>query len=69
MTGDKLPRTVRPIQLEYLTVGYIVRWYSQDLYTLTEKQFVDECMMRSGGGMNPKRAVDIYNELMYEAGL
>lgn len=76
-TSAKLPctinepaiRLVRPLQMEYMTVGKVVRWWGKDFYRITEQAFVDHCMKESNGSMNPVRLRTIYNQLMSEAGL
>lgn len=62
-------RLVRPMQMEYLVVGKVIRWLSYDLYRITEKEFVDHCMRESHGSMNPNRLKAIYKQLMDEAGI
>lgn len=62
-------RLVRPMQMEYITVGYVLRNLAYDLYRITEKQFVDMCMEKSNGSMNPQRCRAIYKHLMDEAGI
>lgn len=62
-------RLVRPLQIEYITIGKVVRWWGPDLYRMTEDQFVNHCMKESNGSMNPVRLRTIYNQLMQEAGL
>jgi hypothetical protein len=64
----KTPNAYRPLYSEYYTVGYILR-YEKNVYDMTEREFVDRCIFCSGGAMNPKRAVEIYELLREEAGL
>lgn len=61
-------RLYRPMQIEYMTVGYILR-YEESVYTMTEDRFVRCCMFYSHGSMNPQRAQAIHRQLMEEAGL
>jgi hypothetical protein len=63
-----IPRSYRPLQIEYMTVGYILR-YEKNVYDMTPMEFQTACMIYSNGYMNPNRAIDIYNALMEEAGL
>lgn len=62
-------RLVRPLQIEYMTVGKVIRYWGNDFYKITEQQFVDQCMKESGGGMHPLKLIGIYHQLMSEAGL
>lgn len=62
-------RLVRPMQMEYITVGKVLRYWAQDFYRISEKLFVDHCMKESGGSMNPHRVRAIYKQLMDEAGI
>lgn len=62
-------RLVRPMQMEYITVGKVLRWWAQDFYRITEEQFVSHCMKESGGSMNPGRLKAIYSQLRQEAGI
>ena len=76
-TSAKLPcsaeapaiRLVRPMQMEYITVGTVLKWWAQDFYRITEKEFVDHCMKESNGSMNPDRVRAIYRQLREEAGI
>lgn len=68
MTGDNLPRSYRPLYNEYLAVAAVIK-LERNIYDMTAQEFQNHCMIHSNGVMNPKRALDIYNELMYEAGL
>lgn len=63
-----IPQAHRPLYLEYITVGHILR-NEKSVYELTQEQFVNLCMMYSGGGLSPFNARIIYNQLMEEAGL
>ena len=63
------PRLVRPLQQEYIVVGTVLKWWAQDFYRITEKEFVDYCMKQSNGSMNPVRLRTIFNQLMNEAGV
>lgn len=65
----RIPRTVRPLYMEYLVMGEMLRVFQPDLYEMTQEKFCTEAMRMSGGGMNPTRVVQIYHELMKEAGL
>lgn len=69
MTKDPAIRLVRPLQIEYITVGMILKNWGEYFYQSTEKEFVDKCMKLSNGSMNPIRVKTIYNQLMHEAGL
>ena len=71
MSKDRVtePRLVRPLQMEYLTVGLILQSWQGYLYKSTEQEFVDRCMQLSNGSMNPVRLRTIFNQLMREAGL
>jgi hypothetical protein len=62
------PRGYRPLQIEYLTVGYILR-YEKSIYDMTEQEFQTACMIYSNGYMSPYRALEIKRALMEEAGL
>ena len=62
-------RLVRPLQTEYIVVGGLLMNWHNTIYTLTEEQFVGECMRKSHGSMNPNRVREIYKELMEEAGV
>jgi hypothetical protein len=68
MAGDNLPRSYRPLYNEYLAVAAVIK-LERNIYDMTPQEFQTQCMIHSNGVMNPKRALDIYNELMYEAGL
>lgn len=63
------PLAYRPLYLEYITVGKVLRYWAQDFYKITENQFVDHCMKESGGAMSAFNARIIYNQLMKEARL
>lgn len=69
MTEDPAIRLVRPLQIEYKTVGTILNNWGNYLYQSTEEEFLDKCMKLSNGSMNPVRARTIYNQLMSEAGI
>lgn len=62
------PLAYRPLYLEYITVGHILR-HERSVYDMTEEQFVNCCMFYSHGAMSPFNARIIYNQLMKEAGL
>lgn len=68
-TKDPAIRLVRPLQMEYLTVGLILQSWQKYLYQSTEEEFVKRCMQLSNGSMNPVRLRTIYNQLMSEAGI
>lgn len=68
-TDHPAVRLVRPMQMEYITVGYVLRNLAYDFYSMTEKQFVLMCMEKSNGSMNPQRCQAIYKQLMDEAGI
>jgi hypothetical protein len=57
------------MQMEYITIGKVLRWWGQDFYKITEDEFVNHCMKESGGGMHPLKLRGIYHQLMQEAGL
>ena len=63
----RAPYATRYLVDEYRTIAKIV---SDDKYLdMTEQAFVGQCMHLSHGKMNPKRARQIYLELMKDAGL
>lgn len=63
----RAPYATRHLVDEYRVVAKIV---SDDKYLdMTEQTFVGQCMNLSHGKMNPKRARQIYLELMKDAGL
>jgi len=62
-------RLVRPLQQEYMTVGYIVSLYGNSFYTLTMDDFLYLAMSHSNGSLNPNSLKLIYLKLMEEAGL
>ena len=62
------PNAYRPLHVEYVTVGYILR-YEKSVYEMTEEQFINSCMFYSHGVMSAFNARIIYNQLMKEAGL
>jgi hypothetical protein len=63
----RLPYATRYLVDEYRVVGKIV---SDDKYLdMPEGTFIGECIKLSHGKMNPKRARQIYLELMKDAGL
>lgn len=64
----RIPRAVRPLYTEYEVMGEMLRVFP-DLYEMTQERFCTEAMRMSGGFMNPTRIVQIYHELMKEAGL
>ena len=63
----KIPRSHRPLYQEYLTIGHVL--HDNYVYEMTEQEFVHQCVLRSGGSINPNKIRDIYNRLMEEAGL
>lgn len=63
------PNAHRPLYMEYVTVGKVLRYWAQDFYKITENQFIDHCMKESGGTMSAFNARIIYKQLMEEAGL
>lgn len=67
-TEDPAVHTYRPLYIEYMTVGYILK-YERSVYTMTEEQFINCCMFYSHGAMSPFNCRIIYKELMKEAGL
>lgn len=62
-------RLVRPMQIEYMIVGFVLNQWKEYLYKSTEKEFVAKCMTLSHGSMNPDRIKAIHKQLMEEAGL
>lgn len=63
----RLPYATRYLVDEYRVVGKIV---ADDSYLeMTEGHFIGQCIKLSHGKMNPKRARQIYLELMKDAGL
>jgi hypothetical protein len=57
------------MQSEYFTVAHVLHVYGDEIYQITDKQFIRGCMELSHGFMNPKRAEQIYDMLMADAGL
>lgn len=64
----KVPNAYRPLYMEYVTVGYILR-YEKSVYEMTEEQFINSCLFYSHGAMSAFNARIIYKQLMEEAGL
>lgn len=64
----KVPNAYRPLYMEYVTVGYILR-YEKSVYEMTEEQFINSCLFYSHGAMSAFNARIIYKQLMKEAGL
>jgi hypothetical protein len=62
-------RLVRPLQQEYMTVGYILSLYGNSFYTMTLNDFVHLAMTHAHGSLNPSNLKLIYLKLMEEAGL
>lgn len=62
-------RLVRPLQQEYMTVGYIVSLYGNTFYTLTLDDFLYLAMSHSNGSLNPNTLKLVYLKLMEEAGI
>jgi hypothetical protein len=62
------PRAYRPLYMEYLTIGYILR-YEKNIYDMTEQEFQTACMVHSNGYMHPNRPIEILRALKGEAGL
>jgi len=63
----RLPYACRYLVDEYRVVGKIV---ADDAYLeMTEGTFISQCIKLSHGKMSPKRARQIYLELMKDAGL
>lgn len=62
-------RLVRPMQMEYMTIGMILTTYGNNIYKMSEDQFLHECMTQSNGSMNPQRVKAIYQQLRQEAGI
>lgn len=64
----RTPLAIRPLYMEYMTIGHILRHESSYLY-MSRSDFISMCMFYSNGYMNPIRAEQIYSELMKDAGL
>lgn len=62
-------RLVRPMQTEYMIVGFVLTNWKNYFYQATEEEFVAKCMTLSNGSMNPNRVKEIYKQLREEAGL
>lgn len=62
-------RLVRPLQIEYIILGGILMNYQNEIYSMTEDQFIGLAMKKSNGSMNPNRIRLVYVQLMEEAGL
>ena len=62
------PRAYRPLHVEYLTVGYILR-NGKSVYEMTEEEFINSCLFYSHGAMSAFNARIIYKQLLEEAGL
>ncbi len=69
MTEQPAIRLVRPLQQEYMTVGYIVSLYGNSFYTLTLDDFLYLAMSHSNHSLNPSTLKLIYLKLMEEAGI
>lgn len=61
------PLAYRPLYNQYRTIGTIIT--HNDIYKMTEQEWQTRCMIYSNGTMNPIQALDIFRQLMYEAGL
>lgn len=68
MSDDPAIHLVRPLFIEYETVGHILK-YEKSVYTMPEDLFVGYCMYYSHGAMSPSKAREIHKQLMKEAGL
>lgn len=62
-------RLVRPMQTEYMIVGFVLTNWKNYFYQATEEEFVSKCMTLSCGSMNPNRVKAIYKQLREEAGI
>jgi hypothetical protein len=63
----KLPYACRPLKSEYIAVGKLLE---NDMYLhMSEKQFIENMMNLTSGTINPKRARQIYFDLMKDAGI
>ena len=69
MTDEPAIRLVRPLQIEYIIIGGILMNYQNEIYTMSEDQFIKLAMTKSNGSMNPNRVKLIFALLMQEAGL
>lgn len=66
----RIPRTVTPLYKEYWIIGHVLFiYFGNDIYNITKQEFVDAAMDISNGAFNPKRAEQIYIDLMNDAGL
>ncbi len=63
----KIPSGYRPLYKKYQTIAAIINQY--DIYNMTEQEWQTQCMIHSDGNMHPIEALDIYRQLMREAGL
>lgn len=63
----RLPYATRYLVDEYRVIGKIV--IDDSYLEMTEEYFIGQCIKLSHGKMNPKRARQIYLELMKDAGL
>lgn len=63
----RLPYATRYLVDEYRVIGKIV--VDDSYLEMTEGYFIAQCITLSHGKMNPKRARQIYLELMKDAGL
>ena len=62
----KLPHAFRPLKSEYIAVAKLLQ---NDIYLdLTEGQFIGKMVQLTGGSIDPKRARQIYLNLMKDAG-
>lgn len=68
-SSDPAIRLVRPLQQEYMTVGYILSLYGSEFYKMPLNEFVHLAMTHAHGSLNPSNLKLIYLKLMEEAGL
>jgi len=66
----RIPHTVTPLYKEYWIIGHVLFiYFGNAIYNITKQEFVDAAMDISNGAFNPKRAEQIYIDLMNDAGL
>jgi hypothetical protein len=67
MNKDRTPRLVTPLRYEYLMVGKVIQ--DNNIFSMTEQEFIGACMKVSGGQLNPNRVKELYHIFMEDAGL
>ena len=65
----RVPRAVLPLKYEYIIVGQVLSEHKDEIYEMTEEEFVKVVMYKARGSMNVFRVMEIYHALMEEAGL